>query len=103
MAIAKLSKTLLHGKTKNTAAADEDPEERRDIQGSRIPWGRQIKLNSGLWSCGPGRKGHCVTNVAQGISVTKAEGHLSNWGPEALKNALPQTTCVRPLCNRTDL
>lgn len=37
-------------------------------------------------------KGHYVTKVAQGTSLTKTEGHVSNWEPVALKNVLPQTT-----------
>jgi len=33
-----------------------------------------------------------VTKVAQGISLTKTEGHASNWGPVGLRNVLSPTS-----------
>lgn len=33
-----------------------------------------------------------MTKVAQGTSLTKTEGHVSNWKPVALKNVPPPTT-----------
>lgn len=87
MAIAKFWKTWFHGQTKKNATAEEHPGGAVIFREAVFPGGRQIKLHIGLWSCGPGRKGHYVTKVAQGISRPKQK---------VMKVTRRQSSSIRP-------
>lgn len=78
---------------KRLQVQEKHPQERSDIQGSRIPRGVADKIT---WRTVRvvGRVGKVIMwqKLLKGFSLTKTEGHVSDWEPVALKNVLPQTT-----------